>query len=53
MDIIVHGALPYYSQHPRSPIMPLSRKNDDPRKTVRFKDVLHEKMKANRDKQQQ
>ncbi|GAA0136787.1 hypothetical protein YSY43_36280 [Paenibacillus sp. YSY-4.3] len=51
MDIIVHSALPYYSQHPRSPIMHLSRKSDDTRKSVRFKDVLHEKMKTNRDKQ--
>ncbi|WP_154674761.1 hypothetical protein [Paenibacillus ihumii] len=51
MNIVVHSSLPYYSQQPRSTMMHLSRKNDDPRKAVRFKDVLQEKMKANRDKQ--
>lgn len=51
MNIVVHSSLPYYSQHPRSPIMHLARKNDGQNKPIRFKDVLQEKMKANRNKQ--
>ncbi len=51
MNLSVHSPVPYHSQYPKSSAANMAKKNDGKTTSLSFQDILHEKMKTNRERQ--